>query len=124
MRQFLIYEADSSFNQMWNRYEAEFARLTREKNAEEAYAKKKNKKLSSADNSFGIDGKSELLCWQGFWLYLWLMLDSCITFTMKHRIRKKIDLPVKNLKNAGLLTNEQKSVGWNIRVQGTSLLIA
>jgi len=61
MRQFLIYEADASFNQMWSRYEAEFARLTREKNAEEAYAKKKNKKLSSADNSFGIDGKSELL---------------------------------------------------------------
>jgi hypothetical protein len=124
MRQFLIYEADASFNEMWNRFEAELNRLTREKDREEANAKKKHNRQAYAVNRCGIGGKLGLLCLLPSLSLQWRLGGLCGISMNRLKKRKKTVLAVRNLKNVGLRINGQKNVGWNIKVQGTSLLIA
>jgi hypothetical protein len=124
MRQFLIYEADASFNEMWNRFEAELNRLTREKDREEANAKKKHNRQVYAVNRCGIGGRLGLLCLLPSLSLQWRLGGLCGISMNRLKKRKKTVLAVRNLKNDGLRINGQKNVGWNIKVQGTSLLIA
>ena len=124
MRQFLIYEADASFNEMWNRFEAELTRLTREKDREEANAKKKHNRQVYAVNKCGIGGKLELLCLSQFLSLQWRLGGLCGISMNRLKKRKKTVLAVRNLRNDGLRINGQKNVGLNINQRVTSLLIA
>jgi hypothetical protein len=124
MRQFLIYEADASFNEMWNRFEAELNRLTREKDREEANAKKKHNRQAYAVNRCGIGGRLGLLCLLPSLSLQWRLGGLCGISMNRLKKRKKTVLAVRNLKNDGLRISGQKNVGWNINQRGKSPLIA
>lgn len=124
MRQFLIYEADASFNEMWNRFEAELNRLTREKDREEANAKKKHNRQAYAVNRCGIGGRLGLLCLLPSLSLQWRLGGLCGISMNRLKKRKKTVLAVRNLKNDGLRISGQKNVGLNINQRGKSPLIA